>query len=90
MESDEIMLDQSIFSKWIKHGMAEIIKRFDLQLPSGMPDYPHYYFMKKNPNRYFKKHLGFTYSYISNSERKGTITVNDHKKLMVFRLKYDI
>ena len=91
MEFETLDLSDNVFSKWIRLGQNEIIEKFDLKLPSGLPNYPSYYFTKKNPNRYFKKHLGFTYCYnMGDPKRKGTINITDHKKLMVFRLKYDL
>jgi hypothetical protein len=46
-----------------------------------------YFFVKKNTNRYFKKHLGFTYTYVPD----GTlIKVVDNKKFMLFKLQYEI
>lgn len=79
------------FSKWIRSAQIEIIQRFDLKLPEGKPDYPSYYFTKKNTNRYFKKHLGFTYGRnIGTLKRYCTILVHDYKKLMLFRIKHGL
>jgi len=93
MVSDELYLDWHDASKWIKSGMTEVIQRFGLKPPKGYPDYPSYCFVKKNTNRYFRKHLGFTYN---DTFRKTifmgctTIKILDPKKLMVFRLKYGL
>lgn len=83
---------------WINNGKREIISRFKLKLPSGRYDYPDSYFIKKNSNRYFRKHFGFTYAGLYNNKlfKNGTlkrfvlITVNDYKKLMLFKLKFDL
>jgi len=91
MESDIIHLEYHIFQKWVTLGMEEIIERFNLKLPDGFPNYPYYYFTKKNSNRYFKKHLGFVYGRnIKTPYRYGAVYVTNYKKLMLFRLKYDL
>ena len=81
--SDEIHLEWTVFDKWVRFAEQEIIKRFDLKLSKGYPNYSGYYFIKKNSNRYFKKHLGFIVD-------SSIIKIVDHKKLMVFILKYGL
>ena len=79
------------FFKWIRLAEIEIIQRFKLKLPEGKPNYPSYYFTKKNTNRYFKKHLGFTYGRnIPKLKLHGAIFVHDYKKLMLFRIKHGL
>lgn len=92
MESDEIHLQWPEFNKWIKFGQDEVIQRFNLKPPEGYPNYPNYCFVKKNTNRYFRKHLGFTfcYSFKQSFPDYSIITILDRKKLMVFRLKYGL
>jgi hypothetical protein len=92
MESDEIHLQWPEFNKWINHAQAEVIQRFNLKPPEGYPNYPSYCFVKKNTNRYFRKHLGFTfcYNFKQRNPDYSIITILDRKKLMVFRLKYGL
>jgi hypothetical protein len=96
MEFNEIHLPYGVDTKWIKLAQQEVIQRFNLKPPEGYPNYPSYCFVKKNSNRYFRKHLGFT---VNLNLRKGvdgkfpaytTINVVDPKKLMIFRLKYGL
>ena len=91
MESDYFITrrEDSIF---INIAMRHIINKFKLK-----PDEKYirrfkniplsYFFVKKNTNRYFKKHLGFTYTYVPDGVM---IKVVDHKKLMLFKLQYEI
>lgn len=82
-------LPYSVLSKWVELAKKDIIEKFNLKLYPGTPNYSSYYFIKKNTNRYFKKHLGFTYCYnVKSPSRFGTITVIDARKLMLFKLKY--
>lgn len=98
MESDEIRLSFQDSSKWTLYAEREVIQRFNLKPPEGYPNYPSYCFVKKNSNRYFKKHLGFTLDHNLrkkvNGEKKyvgyTTVHINNHKKLMVFLLKYGL
>jgi hypothetical protein len=97
LKDNQFLIKHDVGVKWIKYGKLEIISRLNLKLKSGLPNYPDYYFIKKNSNRYFKKHLGFTYSGNYNPIKVNNIiyshmliTINDYKKLMVFRLKYDL
>lgn len=96
MESEKLYLEWIEFHKWVKYAEAEVIQRFNLKPPEGYPNYPNYCFVKKNTNRYFRKHLGFTINmnlYITKDIipiRLYTIVINDRKKLMIFRLKYEI
>ena len=92
MESEKLYLEWSEFKKWIKFGQDEIIQRFNLKPPEGYPNYPSYCFVKKNNNRYFRKHLGFTFQYNVKKENPNLtiITIIDRKKLMIFRLKYGL
>ena len=90
-KTSQFDLPDNILSKWIELAKRDIIEKFNLKLYPGTPNYSSYYFIKKNTNRYFKKHLGFTYCYCSpNHIRSGVINVIDIKKLMVFRLKHGI
>jgi hypothetical protein len=93
-------LDKEYFSETtslIHHGMTEILSRFEL------PVHPEYgkskfaessRFFKKNSNRYFRKHLGFTFRYDCRKLNAYTfgvaIKINDIKKFLVFCLKYEI
>lgn len=98
LKDNQFLLEHSKACVWINRGKLEIISRFKLKLPSGFYDYPDYYFTKKNPNRYFRKHFGFTYSgmYKHRLITKGVlgahvlITVNDPKKFFLFKLKLDL
>ena len=91
MDSNEILLDWNESCTFIRSAQAEVIERFNLKPPEGYPDYPNYCFVKKNSNRYFRKHLGFTFnSNIKNFRPYVTIRILDHKKLMVFKLKYGV
>lgn len=89
MESNCIELPFNDFCNFIRIAQKEVIQRLNLKLQPGYPDYPGYYFVKKNSNRYFRKHLGFM---TTRSKRLyyGKIIVNDYKKLLLFRLKYNI
>lgn len=89
MVSNEINLQWSVGSKWVNCAEKEVIERFNLKPPEGYPNYPSYCFVKKNSNRYFRKHLGFTHQWIRNIA-VIKIIITDPKKLMVFRLKYGI
>jgi len=89
MVSNEINLQWSVGSDWVRSGEKEVIERFNLKPPEGYPNYPSYCFVKKNSNRYFRKHLGFTHHWIRCSSFIK-IVINDPKKLMVFRLKYGL
>jgi hypothetical protein len=90
--SDEIHLRWPDFNKWITHAQNEVIQRFNLKPPEGYPNYPSYCFVKKNTNRYFRKHLGFTfcYNFYKENHDRSIITILDRKKLMIFRLKYGL
>ena len=92
-------LDKEYFSETtclVQHGMKEILSRFEL------PVHPEYVkgsyestrFFKKNSNRYFRKHLGFTFRYncykLSAYTFGVAIKINDIKKFLVFCLKYEI
>jgi hypothetical protein len=99
MESDEIRLSFQDSTKWAHCAEREVIQRFNLKPPKGYPNYPSYCFVKKNSNRYFRKHLGFTLDL--NLRKKNddgdrvyrgytSVHVNDYKKLMVFMLKYGL
>lgn len=89
MVPEQFLIHDNELSKWIRIGCIDLIERFNLKLQPGLPDYPYYYFVKKNTNRYFRKHLGFTYCYnVKSPSRFGTITVTDARKLMLFKLKY--
>jgi hypothetical protein len=92
-------LDKEYFSETtclVQHGMKEILSRFEL------PVHPEYSkgsfestrFYKKNSNRYFRKHLGFTFRYHNDKNWKYTfgvsIKITDLKKFLVFCLKYEI
>ncbi len=95
LKENQFYLNHIIFDEWIHRGMDEIICRFNLKVPSGYPNYTYYYFVKKNSNRYFRKHLGFTYNRLRYYRHlcnnfSGLITVVDYKKLMLFKLKYDL
>jgi hypothetical protein len=91
MDSDEILLGWNVSWKFIRLAQSEVIERFNLKPPAGYPNYPNYCFVKKNSNRYFRKHLGFTFnSNIKIFKPYITIRILDHKKLMVFRLKYGV
>lgn len=75
--------------KIIQSGMIEIVQRFELKRDpnKGIT----YCFVKKNTNRYFRKHLGFTYGYCwDRNDNNGSITINDFKKFSLFVLKYGI
>jgi hypothetical protein len=89
MGSDEIYLEWFLSSKWIRSAEKEIIERFNLKPPEGYPNYPSYCFVKKNSNRYFRKHLGFTFQW-DTPLGVTRITILDPKKLFLFRLKYGI
>jgi hypothetical protein len=79
-------------TKFINNAMRHIINKFKLKpalkFAIRFDIVPlNYYFVKKNTNRYFKKHLGFTYTYVPD----GTlIKVVDNKKFMLFKLQYEI
>lgn len=91
MNSDEILLDWNESCTFIRLAQSEVIQRFNLKPPMGYPNYPNYCFVKKNSNRYFRKHLGFTFnSNIRIFKPYITIRIVNHKKLMVFRLKYGV
>ena len=90
MNETEFELPYDIAAKWINFGVTEIIFRFDLKPPKGYPNYPYYCFVKKNNNRYFRKHLGFSFSRNKVNFLTTKIKIIDPKKLMVFRLKYGI
>lgn len=71
--------------------MRHIINKFKLNPPEHLLIYRSiplsYYFVKRNTNRYFRKHLGFTYTYV----KDGTmVTITDHKKHMLFKLQYGV
>lgn len=90
-KTSQFDLPYSILSKWIELAKKDIIEKFNLKLYPGTPNYSSYYFIKKNTNRYFKKHLGFTYcNNFKSLSKLGTITVINAKKLMLFRLKYSL
>lgn len=79
------------FLKWAKCAQNEVIERFNLKPPAGYPNYPSYCFVKKNSNRYFRKHLGFVLNAKTNKLITNyVIIINDFKKTMVFRLKYGL
>jgi hypothetical protein len=97
MESNVLIISWDISSKWIKCAQQEVIQRFNLKPPEGYPNYPSYCFVKKNSNRYFRKHLGFSIN--DNIKKKDkdnksypytTFNINDLKKFMIFRLKYGL
>jgi hypothetical protein len=94
MNETEFDLPWDVAQKWINFGIEEIIFRFNLKPPAGYPNYPYYCFVKKNNNRYFRKHLGFSFS--KNKEKNFVfvtsikIKIIDPEKLMIFRLKYGI
>jgi hypothetical protein len=90
MNETEFELPYDIAAKWINFGVEEIISRFNLKPPEGYPNYPYYCFVKKNNNRYFRKHLGFSFGRIKGNFKCTKIKITNPKKLMVFRLKYDI
>ena len=89
MVSNEINLNWKAGSNWVRLAEKEIIEKFNLKPPEGYPNYPSYCFVKKNSNRYFRKHLGFTHHGVRNTAIIK-IVITDPKKLMVFRLKYGI
>lgn len=87
MNQTHLNLDWKTSSKWIDNGMKEIINRFNLKLPENRT-HMSYCFVKKNTNRYFKKHLGFSYKTILDGSTE--ITITDYKKLTMFRIKYGL
>lgn len=91
MVFEQFNLPENQFYKFVYIAQKEIIQKLNLKLQPGVPNYPGYFFIKKNSNRYFRKHLGFTISRNKKSPlRLGTIFVHDYKKLMLFRLKCGI
>lgn len=99
----EFVIDYNTYFKWIRLGMNDVINRFNLKprppkdWKGNLNDVPNsYYFTKRNTNRYFRKHLGFTYKifdpedYNINYLKKAMIKVYDEKKLFVFKLKYGL
>lgn len=99
LEKDEHYIPFGDLQKWVKHGMRDMIERFNIKPPEGIyATIDCYYFKKRNPNRYFKKHLGFTYngnavrSTIDNKSKIkiSTIKVYDYNKLFLFRLKHGL
>lgn len=88
------------YNNIVKCGALEILSRFQL------PYHPKYgknisvylscytRFFKKNTNRYFRKHLGFTYQYWNQLDFKHgfgvKVKINDPQKFFVFLLKYDL
>ena len=62
---------------WKYTAMTEIVNRFNIETNGRFITYA---FVKKNTNRYFKKHLGFIFI-------KDVVHIIDHKKLLVFRIK---
>lgn len=99
LEKDEYYIPFSELQKWVKHGMRDMIERFNIKPPEGIyAKFDCYYFTKRNPNRYFKKHLGFTYHgsavrYTSDKKSKLKITiikVYDYNKLFLFKLKHGL
>jgi hypothetical protein len=87
---------------WLDFGMYEIIKRFNLEPRCNKKQFEFfsrrgvkipdsYCFTKKNTNRYFKKHLGFTYQWITLDMNNGVrLSVIDRNKFLIFKLKYDL
>jgi hypothetical protein len=87
--------DGDYFLKIIKSAALDIINRFNLKMLK-----PHYMwscFKKKNSNRYFKKHLGFTYHSTikydvidgrKNYKFKKFFKIYDDRKFMLFILKH--
>ena len=93
MESNEIHIPHALLFRWIAYAELEIVERFNLKLPEGCPNHLSYCFKKKNTNRYFKKHLGFTFTYNLGKGKVfdyAIIYVKDYRKLMLFRIKYGI
>lgn len=99
LEKDEYYIPFGDLQKWIKHGMRDMIERFNIKPPEGIyANFDCYYFKKRNPNRYFKKHLGFTYNgkaIRNTSDNKSklkisTIKVHDYNKLFLFKLKHGL
>ena len=97
MESKELLIEWGVSDKWIKCAQREVIERFNLKSPSGYPKRDSYCFVKKNSNRYFRKHLGFTFDdnikkrQLDLTEKPYTsFHINDPKKFMLFRLKYGL
>ena len=75
--------------KIIQSGMIEVVERFNLIKDPNKSI--RYCFVKKNSNRYFRKHLGFTYCHCwHRNDNNGSITINDFKKFSLFALKYEI
>jgi hypothetical protein len=86
----------------VKCGCVEILSRFQLPYHPKYPKvsdltdviYCHTRFFKKNTNRYFRKHLGFTYQYWNQSDfMRGfgvKVKINDPQKFLVFLLKYGL
>jgi hypothetical protein len=95
MESDEIHIPHALCFRWIKYAEHEIVERFNLSPPDKTKTKYHtsYCFSKKNTNRYFRKHLGFTFTYNLGKGKVfdyAIIYVKDYRKLMLFRIKYGI
>lgn len=99
LEKDEYYIPFHDLQKWVKHGMRDMIERFNIKPPEGIyATIDYYFFTKRNPNRYFKKHLGFTYNgkavrtTIDNKTklRISTIKVYDYNKLFLFKLKHGL
>jgi hypothetical protein len=91
MAFDTLSIPFTEFYRIVGIAEKEIIQRLKLKRDPRLPDYPGYYFVKKNSNRYFRKHLGFTHiRNATNVLGSGTIIIHDYKKLMLFFLKYNL
>jgi hypothetical protein len=76
------------FYKIIQKGALDVIERFNLKTINGYNTWD--CFKKKNSNRYFRKHLGFTYHsiIINNHKYKRFFRIYDKHKYMLFALKH--
>jgi hypothetical protein len=97
LEKDEYIISYSDLVLWTKRGMRDMIERFNIKKPEGIyGNFDTYYFKKRNPNRYFKKHLGFTYHSLSGKVKDyplikvDVIKVYDYNKLFLFKLKHGL